>query len=133
MFFLSAAVIGFFGGYNGFAADLMFKIFAIYILVFFMAGIPLLILWWKQADEAVREAHKTAWFWGGGIGVLLAFAFGLLNAIFKGAIARKIAILIFGSVGYGDYGVEFGLYIALCFASIGYLINWALWWRKMGV
>lgn len=132
LFFLFGGVIGFVGGYNRFPMDLMSRIFASYILAFFVTSIPLLILWWKQTDEAVREAHKTAWFWGGGIGVILAIVFGLLDAVFNGAIARKIATLIFGQCGYGDYGVEFGIYIAVLFASIGYTINWALWWRKMG-
>ena len=23
------------------------------------------VVWWRGADEAVREAHKWAWYWGG--------------------------------------------------------------------
>ena len=132
LFFLCSVIIGFVSGYNRMAVASIFKIFAAYILAFSIAGLPLLILWWKQADEAVREAHKTAWFWGGGIGVVLALFLGVADGIFNGVITRKIAMLIFGQSGYGDYGVEFGIYIAAAFATVGYTINWALWWRKMG-
>ena len=30
--------------------------------------------WWIVADEAVREAHKFSWFWGGSAGMVLVGA-----------------------------------------------------------
>jgi len=39
---------------------------------------------WKRTDEAAQEAHKFAWFWGGGFGALLGLA---LLVIVMGAAA----------------------------------------------
>ena len=41
------------------------------LILFVMFGLLIAgtIWWWIRADEAVREAHKWAWYWGGSIGM----------------------------------------------------------------
>ncbi|MFZ4607062.1 MAG: hypothetical protein ACOYM5_12470 [Caulobacter sp.] len=80
--------------------------------------------WWKQTDEAVREAHKTSWFWGGSAGLVVV-----------GAIAVALFGITEGMVG-GQYGltrqdagmVLAGIVLTVVLMLIGYGICWAGWW-----
>src|SRR6185436_14398669 len=50
-------------------------------------GIPLLgwaaLIYWRNVDEAAREAHKFAWFWGGTGGMLLGLPIMILTTSAK--------------------------------------------------
>src|SRR5690606_29433021 len=39
------------------------------LVVLFGLMIAGTLWWWRRADEAVREAHKWAWYWGGSVGM----------------------------------------------------------------
>ena len=82
---------------------------------------PVSILCWRQLDEVAREAHKTAWFWGGSTGMLLGF----LALIW----ARRFApdLLLLHGARPGDL-VEFGLLGVVLAQLAGYLVVWAGWW-----
>ncbi|MBX3481708.1 MAG: hypothetical protein KF842_15055 [Caulobacter sp.] len=84
--------------------------------------------WWGHADEAVREAHKTGWYWGGSIG--LGVAAGLLGLLFSldpSVSLRQFALLP------GDAGlIATGIALAIGLAFAGYLICWAGWWLFRG-
>ncbi|MFW2341425.1 hypothetical protein [Brevundimonas sp.] len=82
------------------------------------------IVWWRDADEAVREAHKWAWYWGGSAGMaLVLIVLGLASwevidlapTNFQGDPAD----LIMTGVGL-TLGAQF----------VGYLIAWAAWWLR---
>lgn len=80
------------------------------------------IIYWRNLDEAAREAHKFAWFWGatGGMLVMLPIA-ALVSA------ERLVAVL--GQRGPAEW-------VALGFASLllaqlaGYGLVWAGWWLR---
>lgn len=79
--------------------------------------------WWRVADEAVREAHKFSWFWGGSAGMIVA-----------GAVAIPLMGVAQGSVeGFGLTPAEAGLFVSgvgftLAPMLLGYGVCWAGWW-----
>lgn len=82
--------------------------------------------WWKEADEAVKEAHKSGWYWGGSAG--LSAAGGLMGALF--AIPPEVSLRRFALLP-GDAGlVATGLLTALGLAFLGYWVAWAIWWLR---
>lgn len=82
--------------------------------------------WWKEADEAVKEAHKTGWYWGGSSG--LAVGGGLLGLLF--AIEPDFSLRQF-ALFPGDAGLmATGVLIPIVLALTGYTIAWAAWWLR---
>ena len=102
-------------------------------------ALAVMIVYWRAIDEIAREGQKTAWFWGGICGALVAIAAlstpTPLQPILADAIAsmswlreatsagdpasnRKLAItaVIVGS-----------LYILIA-QTIGFLAYWLAWW-----
>jgi hypothetical protein len=79
--------------------------------------------WWVVADEAVREAHKFSWFWGGSAGMVLV-----------GAVAVPLLDVARGPVdAFGLTPAEAGLFVAgvgftLAVMLAGYGVCWAGWW-----
>lgn len=96
-------------------------------LAVIIVSTPLGISWWKQIDEAARDAHKTAWFWGGSIGMAAAILVAALNMFYDGAILTKLGE-IYHISDIQNYGFEFGLLNVLMFMGFGYIIHWSLWW-----
>ena len=88
-----------------------------------VAVMAVTLVWWRGADEAVREAHKWAWFWGGSFGMAVGLA-GLLALDGDGVVlalppdAGPNAALMLGALGM------LGLML------VGYLIAWAVWWLR---
>lgn len=92
-------------------------------------GAPLIISWWNKIDEASREAHKIAWFFGGSIGITVAMILVVLNLLFDGG---AFDFLFAGIADASKYGFELGVTTCLTFAGFGYMIHWGLWWKKHG-
>lgn len=84
--------------------------------------------WWSRVDEAVREAHKTAWYWGGSVGMV--------------PVMGLAAILMFDQSGLsldrfaavpGDGGLILtGIVITVGLQLVGYGLFWAGWWLSRG-
>ncbi len=101
-------------------------ILAVVGLVMSIASMQASLRWWKEADEAVKEAHKTGWYWGGSGG--LAVAGGLLGLLF--ALEPDVSLRQFALLP-GDAGLMVtGLLIPIVFALVGYTIAWAAWWLR---
>ena len=86
------------------------------------------VLWMRSIDEAAREAHKWAWYWGGTAGMALGGVLMLLSAV-----PRQTPIqvpLAFGGIpdpaGYAATGA-FALMILM---TVSYSIAWAIWWWR---
>lgn len=81
--------------------------------------------WMRSIDEAAREAHKSAWYWGGsggmcvgGIAFILAWA-----GPWREVIAR--------SIGAGGQPIDYmltGAALMLAPMMIGYIFVWTWWW-----
>lgn len=80
--------------------------------------------WWARVDEAVREAHKTAWYWGGSVGmvVVMGLAAFLMFAPSSAPLDRFAAMP-------GDGGLILtGIAVTVGFQMLGYGLFWAGWW-----
>lgn len=80
--------------------------------------------WWSRVDEAVREAHKTAWYWGGSVGMVPVM--GLAAALLfdrSGVSLERFA------AAPGDGGLILtGIVVTLLLQLTGYGLFWAGWW-----
>ena len=81
------------------------------------------IIHWRLLDEAQREAHKTAWFWGGSMGMLV----GLLVAIAVMALAPD-RIVTLNPGGEPDDYLRLGIMWILLTQAAGYGLAWLFWW-----
>lgn len=92
------------------------------LCVFAMAmALVLTIIWWRRADEAVREAHKWAWWWGGssgmGIATALLLVVHLRPQLIGGLADLEPSILVITAIA-----------LVLGLQLTGYLVAWAWWW-----
>lgn len=96
------------------------------VLAVGVVAMVLSVRWWRDADEAVREAHKFSWYWGGSgalvlIGAAAVFLWGVAQgdpAGRYGLTAREAGLVLVGIAG------SVGLLLA------GYGLCWAGWWLK---
>ena len=83
-------------------------------------GIWVCARWWRDLDEAAREAHKWAWYWGSTFGgalggvVLFTLAYGA-----EAYLTAEPKDLLIG--GAAIIGVA---------QALGYGVAWAVWWLK---
>lgn len=94
---------------------------ALILFGLFGAMIAGTVWWWRRADEAVREAHKWAWYWGGSIGMCVGLG-ALLLAGAYGGDQPVPATLSFGDV------LLAGAMLVLAPMLIGYGVAWFAWW-----
>lgn len=79
--------------------------------------------WWVAVDEAVREAHKTSWYWGGSAGLVVVSMFALpLIAIAQGE--GPVSGLTPSEAGFMLAGIVLTVFILL----FGYIACWLGWW-----
>lgn len=105
--------------------------FFLFVMVAVAISMPIMLQWWKKIDEASQEAHKVAWFWGGGIGFCLSGILAAINVFTSGEVITYIG-KFFNIKNAQNYGFELGIFVTFALAGLGYIIHWALWWRKMG-
>jgi hypothetical protein len=85
---------------------------------------------WKRLDESGREAHKFAWFFGGGLG-LVAVLLGAMIAHFTPSGGDAIHGLIRAWASKwpeGQGGFMLGVLAAAIAQVIGYAVVWSGWW-----
>lgn len=87
-------------------------------------GLAVGILWYRRADEAVREAHKWAWYWGGTVGLILPCV--ALGASFLGVELISAEAL----ARAGLTGIQSGIVVALLPMFVCYGIAWGVWWLR---
>ena len=84
------------------------------------------VLWMRSIDEAAREAHKSAWFWGGSGGMAVGMVV-LILATVPGAETWSIPAWYAGRTDPAAYAAT-GAFGMLILMLIGYAIAWAWWW-----
>jgi hypothetical protein len=80
------------------------------------------VVYWRNIDEAAREAHKFAWFWGGVAGLLLMLPGAVL-------ITSERLVAMFGPHSPAEW-VLGGLAAMLIAQMAGYALVWAGWWLR---
>lgn len=76
--------------------------------------------WWRSLDEAAREAHKWAWWWGSTAGLAVG-SVALYTLIYSAPEALTAAPkdLLLG-----------GATFVVVVQTLGYAVAWAFWWLK---
>ena len=103
--------------------------------IWILAGLALLgiggsfvvsVLWMRSIDEAAREAHKSAWFWGGSGGMGVGMLIVVLAAL---PVAKTWSIPAWyaGRTDPAAYAAT-GAFGMLILMLVGYMIAWAWWW-----
>lgn len=84
--------------------------------------------WWVKVDEAVREAHKASWFWGGSFGLVAVGAVATPLVAISAGLAPAVSGLTRSEAGFMLAGVVTTVFLLL----LGYVVCWAGWWLSRG-
>lgn len=111
-------------GVIGTAANPQIAVIAIFVTIALAMAVS--IVWWKSADEAVREAHKWAWYWGGSCGLMVVMVIYFLSVLTGGEFGESLMNYL-GAEGAGfEFGIMTGVVPPIC----GYIIAWGIWWLR---
>lgn len=124
---VGAAVVGYLSARGGIDEDraIVWVMGAFVILV--MTGAMVAgAAWMRSIDEAAREAHKAAWYWGGSGGMAVGGVL-LCMATLPQAAAIRIPSWLDGRTDPAAYAAIGGFGMMLLML-IGYAVVWAWWW-----
>ncbi len=80
--------------------------------------------WWSRVDEAVREAHKTAWYWGGSVGMVPVMGLAATLLFDRSGVSLERFAWVPGDGGL----ILTGIAVTLLLQLVGYGLFWAGWW-----
>jgi hypothetical protein len=97
--------------------------------VFIMGGgLWAAVAWMRSIDEAAREAHKSAWFWGGLAGMSVG-GFAIILSLLPQASSWRLPFTFFGREDPAIHAA-IGAYAMQLLMVLGYTVAWAWWWWK---
>lgn len=125
--FVAGVAVGYFAAHGSVDAGQALVWVAVAAAVLIMAGsLWVGAAWMRSIDEAAREAHKSAWYWGGtggmavgGVAVILATLPQAADLAFPSWLPDRI-----DPAAYAATGAMAMLFTML----VGYTIVWAWWW-----
>lgn len=83
-------------------------------------------LWMRGIDEAAREAHKAAWYWGGSAGLAIGGALMIIAGTPQAA-GLRVAASFHGRTDPTAY-MALGAAGLMALMLVGYAVVWAWWW-----
>lgn len=86
----------------------------------------LCIYWWSRLDEAAREAHKWAWWWGGTSGTALG---GVALIVLERAVLTG-PLQAGRLLGQPLDSMAVGALLLILLQAAGYALAWAAWWLR---
>jgi hypothetical protein len=92
-----------------------------------LLGAVVTVVYWRRLDEAAREAHKSAWLWGGGGGLLLAFL--ALPALLL-APELPSGLPRFSERDDPAGWLVNGVALVFLLQTAGYVAAWLVWWAR---
>ena len=95
---------------------------ALMLAAVLVLGLVSTVSYWRRLDEAAREAHKFAWYWGGSTGVAIALVIAVVLSQ-----TDLLAVGFAGSTTTGEL-VSLGMMAAMGLQAACYLAVWAGWW-----
>ena len=99
--------------------------FFAFITVAMIVSLWLTVLWMRAIDEAAREAHKSAWFWGGTVGMSVGLTLVLMT---MWPAAADLNLPRFHDRDDPAAYMAMGAVLMLLIMVAGYTIAWAVWW-----
>lgn len=122
------AVLGIFSGMTRGATPV-----ALIVMALVVVGLTALMLWlmamyWRRIDEAAREAHKWAWFWGANVALIPA----VLGFVILLERPDLEAPLWPGFEATPAHYVATGGLIVIGLLMVGYGVAWLGWWLWKG-
>lgn len=126
---LVAIGIGFLSAHNeAFDTDLaLFWAVAVFAALIMAWSMAVSVGWMRSIDEAAREAHKSAWFWGGCGGMGVGGSLMVLASLPQTATFQFPAI--HGRTDPAAYAAA-GAFGLMTLMVLGYTIAWAIWWLR---
>jgi hypothetical protein len=97
----------------------------IFAVVLMIGAMVVSVAWMRAIDEAAREAHKAAWFWGGCSGMAVG-GVGIVLASLPQAEALQFTAFD-GRTDPVAY-MAAGAFAMMMLMTLGYVIVWAWWW-----
>lgn len=97
----------------------------IFAVVLMIGAMLVSVAWMRAIDEAAREAHKAAWFWGGCSGMAVG-GVGIVLASLPQAQALQFTTFD-GRTDPVAY-MAAGAFAMMMLMTLGYVIVWAWWW-----
>ncbi len=85
-------------------------------------------IYWKRLDEAAREAHKFAWYWGGSLGLAVS---GVLVGVLSGGVDASTLLWPGFEADASGYLMT-GAIAVVAAQLVGYVLVWAGWWLWKG-
>ena len=122
-----------FGGVVGAAAAIMGSLGAVpvaamaFVIALGMAGVIWMCAWWwRGLDEAAREAHKWAWWWGSTFSLAIGGVVLLTGMVALDAAQVSTALAAYDPVDL----VQGGAFAVLLLQTLGYALAWVFWWAR---
>ena len=94
------------------------------VAVVLAVGLVGTVGYWRRLDEAAREAHKFAWYWGGSCGMAVIV---VLAVVLAKVDAGPLLIDLAEGATPGDL-VGLGMLTAMGVQALLYVMVWTGWW-----
>ncbi len=126
-------ITGFIAGYMSDVTDdrmgmLLFWVIGAFAVITMVICMIFSFKWMQSIDEAAREAHKAAWFWGGTGGMSLGMVLVILSSLPQ-AERLPLSTWLDGRTDPAAF-MATGALAMLLLMTLGYTIVWAWWWWK---
>ena len=82
--------------------------------------------WWKGLDEAAREAHKWAWWWGSTFGIAAGGVVLLTGMVVIDPDQLRTSLADYDPIDL----VQGGAFTVLILQTLGYAFAWVFWWAR---
>lgn len=127
--FLAVALVGYFAAEGSLDLDrAMFWVMGAFTVLIMAGALVSSVAWMRSIDEAAREAHKSAWFWGGSGGMALGGVLVCL-ATLPQAASIPIPSWLDGRTDPAAHAAT-GAFGMMLLMLIGYTVAWAWWWLR---
>lgn len=93
-------------------------------------GLVFACLWVASVDEAARQAHYIAWYWGGSAGLCVSILCLVATTLQPAFLEPLVRIASYSPETGVWISFTSGLLIGLVPASLGYVIWWAMVWLR---
>ncbi len=126
--FIAGVGVGFMVGHGSITRDdAMLWVMAPFAVVCMIGSLWIGAAWMRSIDEAAREAHKAAWYWGGTAGMCVAGIVMILAALPQADEVQLPAI--YGRTDPAAYAAS-GAFALMSCMVLGYMIVWVWWWWR---